>query len=346
MFHAHSLSQLLIPFSLKRELMMSTRKLTSKQEETICSRYTSGESSPTLALEYGVAPISIRRILKRSGIKLRTPRDSHRTKSLNHQAFDKLSPEACYWIGFLMADGNVSYLSENSAYISLVLNNKDRDHLEKFQSFLNSNHAIIEIKKQNTLRVSVSSIELARALSYYGVVPNKSRTASIKTLQVERNFWRGVIDGDGSLGFSKGKPILQLVGSLALVTQFENFVKALGTKTNASVRPHKSIYAFRLSGTAAQFVIGVLYKDARTFLNRKRKIATDILNAQIKTAAHLTKGEDHPKHKLTVVQVKEIREAYSQQRTTQEKLARKYNVSRTCIRSVLSFANWKNVATI
>ena len=56
-----------------------------------------------------------------------------RTCQLNEQAFSKLTPEAAYWVGFLMADGSIV---GRSVGIALAL--KDAGHLELFRAFMGS----------------------------------------------------------------------------------------------------------------------------------------------------------------------------------------------------------------
>lgn len=67
-------------------------------------------------------------------------------------------------------------------------------------------------------------------------------------------------------------------------------------------------------------------------------------------AGHNTnpKGEAHPKHKLTLDQVREIRYLYSSKEgsyrkasTSQRKLAEQFGISRRAIRSIISHKNWK-----
>lgn len=53
-------------------------------------------------------------------------------------------------------------------------------------------------------------------------------------------------------------------------------------------------------------------------------------------------GENHPKHKLTNVQVLEIRESPKSQR----KIANQYGVSRSAIRQILSGKSWNHVQSL
>ena len=64
------------------------------------------------------------------------------TKHLNHEAFDIVTNDAAYWIGFLFADGSVIKQQKGAPQVQLRLSEVDRGHLEKFRHFLDSTHAI------------------------------------------------------------------------------------------------------------------------------------------------------------------------------------------------------------
>ena len=62
----------------------------------------------------------------------------------------------------------------------------------------------------------------------YGFTPRKSWDGCItdQRLLNSRHFWRGMIDGDGSIGYRKrdGYPLLSLVGTKIMIDQFRYFI--------------------------------------------------------------------------------------------------------------------------
>lgn len=128
--------------------------------------------------------------------------------AVNEQAFDELTPLSAYWIGFLMADGCVSRESEGKSLRLMVrLSVKDRGHLERFREWIGSAHAIYEKdhvdpagKTQRSCCLQIASEPLCAALGRWGVVQRKTgcEKASAEVLD-SRDFWRGCIDGDGSV---------------------------------------------------------------------------------------------------------------------------------------------------
>jgi hypothetical protein len=102
---------------------------------------------------------------------------------LNEYAFDKLTPEAKYWIGFLVADGNVS-IKKGVYIIALHLHDTDKDHIEKFRSFVGSAHKLGHYVNKKTGRIyysiSFSSEIMANNLARYGVVTKKWFIVKVK----------------------------------------------------------------------------------------------------------------------------------------------------------------------
>jgi intein-encoded DNA endonuclease-like protein len=196
-------------------------RLNKLQIADLCDQYLNGLSSHQLAKMYGISSVAVCRLLDRRGIQRRAHSDPiHRKCTLNELAFDCITEESAYWIGFLMADGSIIERTANSTQVALVLHDKDRSHIEKFKQFLGSSHAIIPIEKPPTNRFAVRSKYLADALSRYGVLPKKTHTTKVIGLENNRDFWRGVVDGDGYIGFHKGKARIDLVGSETLLSQF------------------------------------------------------------------------------------------------------------------------------
>jgi len=79
------------------------------------------------------------------------------------------TPEAYYWIGFLMADGNFDihgYVNR----LTLFLSEKDKEHIQKFSQFIevpvttrkekenNTNLGLIKSRKQYGVRKTAKSM--------------------------------------------------------------------------------------------------------------------------------------------------------------------------------------------
>jgi hypothetical protein len=225
----------------------------------------------------------------------RIPRPRKRSLSLNESAFDgaEKNPEACYWIGMLLADGNLSDPAEGSPVVKLSLSGEDGAHVWALQRFLGSGSRpkIFPARRrpgrgdeQEATVLAVRSWRLAVALADYGVAPRKSLTATPHPcLTASRDFWRGVVDGDGWVSVI-GRPTGQdldaevgIVGSFETVRPFAAFCASC-YPTEAGPRRCGSIWRCRVRGRAAFEVVSLLYKGCTVALPRKHSTALRIFS--------------------------------------------------------------------
>jgi hypothetical protein len=168
---------------------------------------------------------------------------------LDESAFETVTDESAYWLGFLMTDGNVHYPNNRQPRITLVLAEHDKDHIENFKTFLTSTHTIFYKRPR----------------------------------RMNRHFWRGCMDGDGTVGFASGNggrnkyAFAALYGSANLCAQFAKFVSyELNISVNVCAKTENlSITRYRC--TKAEKVINLLYADCSTVLARKARIAQSML---------------------------------------------------------------------
>jgi hypothetical protein len=112
------------------------------------------------------------------------------------EAFDSLTDEAAYWVGLLITDGSVV---GNGRRVKLSLQIGDTPTLERFRTFVRTS-AQVGKPHAGSSSVRFSSPQMCRRLAELGVTPRKTATAEAPAcLLHNRNFWRGVVDGDGSV---------------------------------------------------------------------------------------------------------------------------------------------------
>lgn len=206
-----------------------------------------------------------------------------RKYNVNENSFKNDKEESVqYWVGFLIADGSV-----NGNTLKLKLKYSDKDHVNKFKKFLNSEHPIKKIKEFNdneTCVLKVHSKKIVNVLeNKYNITPNKTKNVKApKCLAKNRHFWRGVIDGDGSVNFKNDRAFIGLwSGSIELLKQFEAFIKDNVKIRNKITKGHRC-YCFRNhSQKAAPKIIDLLYKDSNIHLNRKKIAAEKIIKKLI-----------------------------------------------------------------
>jgi hypothetical protein len=133
-----------------------------------------------------------------------------RKYEINEYSFEKMSPEAAYWLGFIAADGNIRTKKNHEGTIkgiSFHLSKKDKNHLEKFKLFIKSNHPIYNDKNKPMIVFAVYSKQMYNDLVKWGIKERKSWSLSshIELIPDEYKsyFICGLVDGDGCFTISK-----------------------------------------------------------------------------------------------------------------------------------------------
>lgn len=258
----------------------ATAKITEDQKVRMVEFYTSGKSTVQIGQHLQVSASTVNRWLHRRGIILRGPREALTKCQVRHDAFDELTSDTAYWIGFLFADGSVTGCGQ-SGRVSVRVSERDREQLLKLRSFLGSTHTISAAPAGNyggypsrpSVRFSVRSPRLAERLLSLGRYEGPISDILIQS----RDFWRGVVDGDGSLGIlASGYPYFGLVGSRRLLEAFLLFLKSNDLAASMTIRPDKTIFQIATAGRTAEKIVSFLYRDAEIALDRKAASAAMI----------------------------------------------------------------------
>jgi predicted transcriptional regulator with HTH domain len=233
--------------------------------------YQSGVSAFEIARARGLSPSSVYKVLNRCGIDVRH-NSEYRLYKLNQDAFSNLTPEAEYWLGFLLADGCIT----EGSRLELGLSRKDRAHLEKFQSFIGSDHPIKDTFTRSGgytsegSRVSIRSERLCNNLLKWGITPRKTFTAEVvPELKSSRDFYRGLIDGDGCV--HRDRSTIMLLGTENVVSQFLMFVKTKHSRCRNNIRPCNNIFQVAITGPASRAILDALYTNAPEHIRLERK---------------------------------------------------------------------------
>ena len=204
--------------------------------------------------------------------------------SYNTQFFEEITSEQqAYWLGFIVADGNI-----NNHMTQLCFNQKgsDYEHLEKLVTSLNGTQKITMtiVSGYPVARLTICGKKLCSDLMEVGVFPRKSMTQKIPAIasKLRRHFWRGVMDGDGSLGHwinnaGRKYATISINGNSNIVKGFHEFLTDNGISPPA-ITKHYSIYKLKLSGIRKPLdVAELLYNESSVHLSRKKAIADQFL---------------------------------------------------------------------
>ncbi len=249
------------------------KKLQSTDSRVIeaINLYNSGMAIKPICHKLKMDGESLRKILKELNLLRTRSQAAQKSKLLgevNHQVLDILTPESLYWIGFLYADGHIE---KERPRISTTLSSEDKTHLEKMASFFGKGISVRKLGSGH-YRVAFSSTPIYYKLISMGFTSRKTYAIiPHEGLKNSKDFWRGVVDGDGWL--SNGKQTsLGLCGHINTIQEFLNFIQKNGIKTKA--KPHKVkkreyLWTIDLHANKDKAVANLLYKDSTVYLDRK-----------------------------------------------------------------------------
>lgn len=201
------------------------------------------------------------------------------------------SEEKAYWLGFITADGCVTYGKNNSGELSIELSVKDIEHLKKFNKSINGNYNITIQDKQcklngsiNTMcKIRIYSIDIVNGLNKHNVTPNK--TKNIKLIKLDDNlmphFIRGFFDGDGSIYIkNKNKEYIGMKftsGCEDFINELRSYLLKQGIKSYIQKYENIDCYDLMIGGMKnVDNMLNYLYKDANIYLDRKIKKAISL----------------------------------------------------------------------
>jgi hypothetical protein len=282
---------------LKKHNLLPTyaRTLTIEDKELIKNLYLNGKTITEIHSEFFKEKCTVGCInvfLRKEGIT----RPNGKVAIINHDYFEKIdSQDKAYWLGLILADGNVYALSDNSKYLRLELKISDRYLIDELSRSLNSPLKSKEYigesswkKKEhnNTPKHNAycawHSKKLVDDLSEYGVVPNKTLNITDIPKGIPHNlmshFIRGYFDGDGTVFQTKSRNKDIVKFGFYGTEDFTNSVllhlrnNNIGLNVNVFNQVESNVSFFTCSAKEdVKNFYNYIYKDANIFLKRKKE---------------------------------------------------------------------------
>lgn len=208
--------------------------------------------------------------------------ERHYQIQYNRNAFKNIETEEdAYWLGFLLADG---YISEDRWLIQLKLAEKDTEHLKKFLKYLQYQDIDNNIKtdiggaytRDNKCSVvKINGEQIVKNLQQYNLFQRKSGKEipyKCKSVDLEKSYIRGIIDGDGFLRTTQDG--FGIVGSYEVLKYVKDFIQNnIYDVENNSIIEHGNIYKFEIHGiNKTSTILQYFYKNANIYLDRKYSI--------------------------------------------------------------------------
>lgn len=199
-------------------------------------------------------------------------------------------PEHSYFFGFVQMDGNLDQLPRNRGHLAIEIKEGDGYILKSFKRLFPVVNSSIRIRVRDTNfkknytshTLTICKKEFRDELIKLGF-PNSKKSLIVsppKTNFCERDYIRGLIDGDGSVGITKkGFPFISIsVKSEALKKYLFSIVEHItGEKKRLSRNKRDNTYNIMLNREKAQKFIQYLYYPSCLALKRKLKKAQEAL---------------------------------------------------------------------
>ena len=259
--------------------MLYTRYLIKEEEDEIIKQYLAGIPSTKIILSNRpISFVSICKVLKRRGIKVRSASINKRTYTTNDTFFDTIdTEEKAYILGFLWADGN-----NVNDRIRLLLKESDIEILNRINKIIQPSKPLrVYINKNNYKSISmcIENKHMSQILNSMGMIPNKTFTIKFPNKRLlptglRRHFIRGYFDGDGS--FTNG--MFNITGNKYMIKSIGYLLKLNCKLDKIRIYPYKNSWAL-YCGRRYQLrrIYAYLYEDSSISLKRKQKRFKDYI---------------------------------------------------------------------
>ena len=254
----------------------SPKKYSEEKEKEIIRLYIEeNKNTNEIAKLFNTYNTTIRRILLRNNIELRSYGVAQQKITLQNISSKEGTQDFDYFLGLLATDGCVT-----GNRIVLDFSEENKELLDYWNEFLenkcNITCTIHKVFKVPQYRIAFRNTEVAEYLATFGIIPNK--TFDLKLKYINWNVLRGIIDGDGciaSMNYGSTLRILITSGCLKFMQQIESFLKDNGIQAYISKRLNEKSnhYIYNLTVNKSEdilFMYEKLYTNAHYFLKRKK----------------------------------------------------------------------------
>ena len=269
-----------------------SKTLTPNQVDIAIREYSEGKTQFEIAKGFSTSVDNIWYLFKKINIETREPNDKiYKHSNFNNNAFYDMTDEfPCYYYGLLLADGCLTK-NKSGKYnsVSIYLKSQDRYMIENLHNYLGMDTKIHDRKHydKRTSKIYESSgfsfndTNITNRLVSYGFAPRKSLAEVPPPCNISnnRNFWRGVIDGDGCVRVSDRNYLsINLVGSYDIVKAFYNFIEMnITIKTHRKIKEINKLHSVTFTGEDARNIARLLYQNSNIHLHRKFNVVSPYL---------------------------------------------------------------------
>ena len=273
---------------------MKKIEFSQEQIKDIINKYQNNWAQKKIADYYQVSRTVIKRILDTENIERRKKTSKYQYQQDIFETID--TPEKAYWLGFIAADG-CNYQRENNASIIINIQEKDYNHLEKFQKFCKTTAEIKHYtgyegysNQTPMCKITLNSIKISNDLINKGIVPNKSLI--LQPPIIPENFYKpfilGYFDGDGSISKTSqyNNYSISIQGTKEMLNWICDVLDWDAKLEKRQPQKNNNSYYIRCGGTNKPYqILHQLYNSCDTHLDRKfnlyKDLETVVLNRNI-----------------------------------------------------------------
>jgi hypothetical protein len=199
-----------------------------------------------------------------------------------------MKPDLSYITGFIQTDGSHSGDPEKKGRITIELAVRDELHLEAIAAALPWRTSLRKRTRQTnfstgdytTVILHLFAQDARRFFAAAGVTPGqKSATVGPPTTPFAApDYVRGIIDGDGSVGFTgRGYPFISIVTASERLARYlcDVMAEVCMVRRTAGRNARDGVYNIMVTSTAAQALAIWCYYDGALALPRKAIAATE-----------------------------------------------------------------------
>ena len=256
--------------------------LSNEMRNNIVNMYLSGENKESISNIANVSYGTVSRVLKENLIQTRSRSDIKKIYHCNEHYFDEVdTPNKAYILGILYADGCIV----DDRHASLTLQDGDVDILNKINEELDSDRPLLFVNKKkenpkhlNAYKLTFNSEHMVNMLIKHGCYKRKSLILKYPTwlsLDLQRHFLRGYMDGDGSISKNPKKMSVSFMGTHSFVTDAAILVQRylslhvyIYVRTLHENADSTSVFNLNHKRDACVF-LDWIYRDADLYMQRK-----------------------------------------------------------------------------
>lgn len=263
-----------IPTRSKSEHKVTNKFSEDKEKEIIRLYIEERKNTNEIAKLYNTYNTSIRRVLERNNVEIRSYGVSKRFVDISDIKPKEGTRDFDYFLGLLATDGCIT---DNRVVLDFSEENKEL--LYYWNEFLNnkcnitvSTHKVYKIPQY---RIAFRNQEICDYLATFGITQNK--TFNLRLKYINWDVLRGIIDGDGCVSESNNGSTIR-IGITSGCRQFleqvqrfyeDNNITSYLKESSRNINPTYDLYVYNTKDVIK--IYNNLYLNANYFLKRKEE---------------------------------------------------------------------------